>query len=340
MRHLGAALLLILIMGGMLLAQNEPQADPGATTMTQPTDIPLKPLTPEEQRVLLHKGTERAFTGDLWNHKGDGFYHCKQCDAPLFKSDAKFDSGTGWPSFDQALPGAVREEPDADGHRIEIVCARCGGHLGHVFKGERMTDKNTRHCVNSICLTFKSKDEVGSGTLAGVTGTTETATMAQPTTETAIFASGCFWGTEHMLKRLPGVISTQVGYIGGHIENPTYKQVCSGMTGHAEALEVVFDPSKTSYEELARMFFETHDPTQVDGQGPDIGHQYRSAIFYTNEAQRATAEKLIGVLNGKGLKVATEVTKASTFWPAEDYHQDYYDKTGKQPYCHSYKKLF
>lgn len=170
------------------------------------------------------------------------------------------------------------------------------------------------------------------------TGASDSSTT--PTRETAVFASGCFWGTEYMFVKESGVISTRVGYTGGFVQNPTYQQVCSGNTGHAEALEVVFDPTKVSYEKLARLFFETHDPTQVNGQGPDIGEQYRSVIFYTDDAQKAVAEKLIAELEGKGLKVATQVVKASEFWPAEDYHQQYYTKNGKKPYCHSYRKLF
>ncbi len=158
--------------------------------------------------------------------------------------------------------------------------------------------------------------------------------------ETAIFASGCFWGTEHFLKQLPGVLSTQAGYIGGTKADPTYREVCTGNTGHAEAIRVVFDPGQTDYETLARLFFETHDPTQENRQGPDIGTQYRSGVFYMNELQRETASRLVGLLEAKGLDVATEITAASTFWPAESYHQDYYANTGGSPYCHGYRPLF
>ena len=161
-----------------------------------------------------------------------------------------------------------------------------------------------------------------------------------PKTKRALFASGCFWGTEYHFRRAKGVLSTRVGYTGGHTEHPTYREVCSGRTGHAEALEVVYDPSQTSYEELARLFFETHDPTQVNRQGPDVGEQYRSAIFYLDEEQKAVAERLIGLLEEKGYDVATEVTEASTFWPAEDYHQQYYQKNGQTPYCHVYTRRF
>lgn len=158
--------------------------------------------------------------------------------------------------------------------------------------------------------------------------------------ERAIFASGCFWGTEYFLKRADGVIKTTVGYIGGTLENPTYREVCSKKTGHYEAVEVYFDPSVTDFETLARLFFETHDPTQKDGQGPDIGPQYRSAIFYLDENQKEISEKLINILKNKGLDVATSTIAATTFWPAELYHQDYYDLRGGTPYCHGYKKLF
>lgn len=156
----------------------------------------------------------------------------------------------------------------------------------------------------------------------------------------AIFASGCFWGTEHYFRKANGVLDTRVGYIGGHKEHPTYKEVCTGRTGHAEAVEVTFDPTRTSYEDMARLFFETHDPTQVDRQGPDIGTQYRSEIFVLDEAQRDTARELIRKLEKKGLDVATKVTAATTFWPAEEYHQEYYTKTGGSPYCHVYTKRF
>jgi len=159
-------------------------------------------------------------------------------------------------------------------------------------------------------------------------------------TEKALFASGCFWGTEYYFQRAPGVLSTQAGYTGGHQANPTYREVCSGTTGHAEAIEVVFDPEQTDYETLARLFFETHDPTQVDRQGPDVGTQYRSAIFYLDETQQAVALKLIDLLKQKGYDVATEVTPATPFWPAEEYHQGYYDYTGKTPYCHFYTARF
>ena len=158
--------------------------------------------------------------------------------------------------------------------------------------------------------------------------------------EKAVFASGCFWGTEFHLKREPGVLQTRVGYTGGHVKNPAYREVCSGMTGHAEAVEVLFDPSITTYEVLARLFFETHDPTQLNRQGPDVGTQYRSEIFYVNEDQKKTAERLIELLAEKGLNVATRVSAASAFYEADEKHQDYYNKVGSSPYCHVFTKRF
>ena len=159
-------------------------------------------------------------------------------------------------------------------------------------------------------------------------------------TETAIFASGCFWGTEYYFQKAEGVISTTVGYIGGQKENPTYEQVCTGRTGHAEAIEVIFDPAITSYENMVKLFFETHDPGQLNRQGPDIGHQYRSGIFYLNDEQKSIAERLAATLQEKGHKVVTEITKATQFYKAENYHQKYYGKGGGSPYCHRYIKKF
>lgn len=285
-------------------------------------------LTDLEKHVIFEKGTEAPFSGEYNDHKEKGIYVCKNCGAQLFRSQDKFSSGCGWPSFDDAIEGAVKRTMDADGRRTEITCANCGGHLGHVFEGEGFTDKNTRHCVNSVSLQFVP-DSVNA-----------VANDRKEQTETAIFAGGCFWGVEHLLNKQDGVISVESGYTGGSIQNPTYMEVCSGNTGHAEAVKVVFDPSKVSYETLAKLFFEIHDPTQINRQGPDVGSQYRSEIFYTTPAQKQTAERLISRLKDNGYKVATKVTPASVFYPAEDYHQGYYEKNGKIPYCHSYVKRF
>jgi len=277
-----------------------------------------KSLTPAEEAVIVRKGTERPFTGEYTDHHEDGTYTCRRCSAPLYRSDTKFDSSCGWPSFDAAVDGAVREVPDADGVRTEIICAACGGHLGHVFRGEGLTPADTRHCVNSVSMAFE----------------------AEGSSEEAYFAGGCFWGVEHLLAQEDGVLSVTSGYMGGHKDDPTYGEICTGATGHAEAVRVVFDPARVNYETLARLFFEIHDPTQLGRQGPDIGNQYRSAVFATSAAQRRIAEGLIRTLEGNGLNVATEVQQADTFWPAEDYHQDYYQRTGKAPYCHMRVKRF
>jgi len=281
----------------------------------------FKKLTPEEENVIVNKGTERPFSGKYENFSEKGTYVCKRCGAPLYRSEDKFDAGCGWPSFDDEIPGAVKKHADADGMRTEILCARCGAHLGHVFNGEGLTPKNIRHCVNSISMDFIPA-------------------KAQAKSDTAIFAGGCFWGMEYFLKKAKGVIGTTVGYTGGHTDNPTYQQVCSGNTGHYEAIEVVFDPSKTSYEEVTKLFFEIHDPTQWNHQGPDWGEQYRSAVFYRNEDQKKITEQLISQLKVKGFTVVTEVKPAKTFWKAEDYHQDYYNHKGSEPYCHGFVNRF
>ncbi len=283
-------------------------------TAAQEKKMKYNTLSKEEERVIIHKGTEKPFTGKYYNHDAKGVYSCKRCNTPLFRSQDKFDAGCGWPSFDEAIPGAVTRQLDADGVREEIICSNCGAHLGHVFLGEGFTAKDVRHCVNSISLNFIPAQKIQ--------------------VQKAAFAGGCFWGVEYYFQKEKGVISTRVGYTGGTKENPTYEEVCQGKTGHFEAVEVTFDPSRISYEDLAKLFFEIHDPTQQDGQGPDIGEQYKSVIFYNNEKQKKTAQKLIDILEKKGYKVATQLRKAGTFWEAELYHQDYYQKKNTLPYCH------
>jgi len=277
-------------------------------------------LTPEEEAVIIHKGTEHPYTGEYVDNKRAGTYVCRRCNAPLYKSEDKFDSHCGWPSFDDEIPGAVTRVPDADGRRTEIICNNCGAHLGHVFTGEGFTDKNTRHCVNSISLRFIPE--------------------INKNIKKAYFASGCFWGTEYYFMKAKGVKYTAVGFMGGHVDNPSYEQVCQKNTGHLETTEVEYDSTKTTYDDLVKLFFETHDFTQTDGQGPDIGPQYLSCIFYSNEEEKEIAQKYIDILTAKGYKVATMLRPMSTFWKAEDYHQQYYDNKGTNPYCHFYKKIF
>lgn len=283
----------------------------------------IQKLTEEEKRVLLYKGTERPFVGKYTNEKSRGIYTCKLCDAPLFDSSAKFDSHSGWPSFDDAIEGAVKRVPDSDGRRVEIVCANCGAHLGHVFEGEGFTSKNTRHCVNSISLNLIKKQDAKEEGLSY-----------------AYFAGGCFWGVEYYLQKLDGVKEVISGFMGGHVKNPSYYEVVRSDTGHLETVEVIYDKNKISYEELAKAFFEIHDPTQTNGQGPDIGKQYLSAIFVNNEEERKTVVRLIEQLESKGYKVATKIKEKSEFYPADESHQNYYEKKGSKPYCHGYVKRF
>ena len=290
------------------------------TKMTKQSGTKYNKLSSAEKSVIIDKKTEIPYTGKYYNFDKNGTYLCKQCGVPLFRSNNKFDSGCGWPSFDQAIDGAVREIPDRDGMRTEIVCANCGAHLGHIFRGEGFTPKNVRHCVNSISLLFSPAEK--------------------PKYENAYFAGGCFWGVEYYMKKTKGVISTTVGYSGGSLANPSYYQVSRGNTGYLETVKVEFDPAITTFEQLARLFFEIHDPTQADGQGPDIGAQYLSHIFYTTDKQKNICKKLIELLKKKGYPVITRITEFQHFWPAESYHQDYYDKTGKAPYCHVRVKRF
>ena len=281
-----------------------------------------KKLSTEEARVIVDKGTERPFSGRYEKQTDPGVYTCRRCGAALYRSENKFDAHCGWPAFDDQIPGAVVRKPDADGSRTEIECANCGGHLGHVFTGEQLTPANTRYCVNSISMDFVPKAEL------------------ERRFDYAIFAGGCFWGVEYFLEQAKGVIRADSGYTGGTVESPTYEQVCSGKTGHLEAVKVLFDPQLTSYETLAKLFFEIHDPTQVDRQGPDIGTQYRSAVFYRSEAQKVVVEKLVAKLKASNIQAVTRLEPEKPFWPAELYHQDYYSHKGSTPYCHRRVKRF
>lgn len=271
--------------------------------------------------VVNDKGTEQPYSGEYDNFGESGTYLCRQCGLALFRSQTKFHSGCGWPSFDEEIAGAVLREPDADGLRTEIVCMRCHAHLGHVFEGERFTPNNTRHCVNSLSLDFVSDLHVKD-------------------TGEAIFAAGCFWGVEYYFQQLPGVVKTEVGYTGGYKKNPTYREVCAGNTGHYESIRVVYDPTKINYQALTTFFFEIHDPTQSDGQGPDRGQQYLSVVFYYDDTQKKIAMKIIQQLEEKGYLVMTKLLPVGPFWRAEEDHQGYYEKIGKQPYCHRYEKKF
>jgi len=280
-------------------------------------------LNTEEVRVIENKGTEMPFSGKYDGFYEVGVYNCRKCNTPLFNSTDKFDSGSGWPSFDDTIEGAVREIPDADGRRIEIVCNNCDGHLGHVFEGEQITPKSTRHCVNSVSLDFQ-------------------AVQNDNKYKKAYFASGCFWGTEYWLQKAKGVFNADSGYMGGHTLNPTYREICGKKTGHLETVEVTYNPTIISFETLSKLFFETHNPEQMNGQGPDIGPQYLSAIFTNDSEEEEIATKLINELEAKGMNIATMLKDANehVFYKAEHEHQNYYKLRNSMPYCHVYTKRF
>lgn len=281
----------------------------------------LASLMPKARKIICDKATEAPFTGQYDTILTTGTYLCRRCGLALFRADSQFHSGCGWPSFDVDIPGTVKKLLDPDGVRMEIRCHRCDAHLGHIFEGEYLTTKNTRYCVNAASLDFVENNTVLDS-------------------EEAILAGGCFWGVDYYMKRIPGVLLVESGYTGGHVLQPSYTQICTGNTGHYEAVRIIFDPSLTSYEQILKRFFEIHDPTQTMGQGPDLGYQYQSVIFYYDEAQKNCAQYLIQSLEKIGYIITTTVLPVSVFWPAEAYHQNYYEKTGKQPYCHYPVKRF
>jgi peptide methionine sulfoxide reductase msrA/msrB len=282
-------------------------------------------LTPEEKRVLLNKGTEPAFCGNLLDNHAEGVYTCKLCGLPLFSSQSKFTSGTGWPSFFRPFDKdhiAYHEDDSMGMRRIEIDCARCGGHLGHVFD-DGPAPTGLRYCLNSASLDFYEKGK-------------EMPAASRPAAmEIAYFAGGCFWGVEDQLEQVPGVIDAVSGYMGGKTRSPTYEEVCRHTTGHAETVKVVFDPKAVSYEELLGWFFRIHDPTQLNRQGPDIGDNYRSAIFAASPEQEKAARAFIEAQQKsekfKGRRIVTQVVgpkEAGPFYEAEEYHQDYHARNG------------
>lgn len=278
-------------------------------------------LPPDILKVSRHQATEPPFTGEYFNPQASGTYLCRSCGVTLFRADTQFSSSCGWPSFDEAFAGAVLERVDSDGQRREIICAACRAHLGHVFDKEGFTLKNRRFCVNSLSLDFVEDDKVID-------------------TAEAILAGGCFWGIQYYLDTLKGVLKTEVGYTGGHTTYPSYQSVCSGNTGHFEAIRVVYDLNDLDYQTLLKFFFEIHDPTQNNRQGPDIGPQYQSAVFYYNDEQRAMAQQMIQLLMNKNIVVTTKLLPVNVFWRAELSHQNYYKKSSGTPYCHGYVKRF
>jgi peptide methionine sulfoxide reductase msrA/msrB len=277
-----------------------------------------KTLTPEQERVTLHADTERPFCTAMHKNKGAGTYVSVVGGLPLFKSTGKFDSGTGWPSFFAPISkDHIVEKTDSTlgMKRTEILDARSGAHLGHVFDdGPPPTGK--RYCVNSASLKFIPE------------GTPLPPESLPAKAQVAYFAGGCFWGVEDVFEQIPGVMDAESGYQGGKTANPTYAEVSSHTTGHAETVKVTFDPARVSYRQLLKVFFDNHDPTTLNRQGPDVGSNYRSAIFTSDDAQAREAKAYLAELaqapRMKGKTITTTVQPAPAFYRAEDYHQNYH----------------
>lgn len=283
----------------------------------------IPPLTPDERHVIIDKGTEYPFTGTYRNTTTKWLYRCRQCHTPLYLSQDKFASDCGRPSFDDAIPGRVQMIPDADGMRTEIVCKTCGGHLGHVFVGERMTNANTRHCVNSVSLDFVEEKNIS-----------DTIREQIPVYESITVGGGCFWCIEGALSQLEGVIECRSGYMGGKRRFPIYDQVCTWATGHIEVVRVFWDEKKVSLTQLLDAFFLIHDPTSRDRQGNDAGSQYRSVIFFHSEEQKASIDSRIAEKQHEYTDaIITEIKPAQEFWLAEWYHQNFFASNPTKPYC-------
>lgn len=275
------------------------------------------PLTKQEKSVIIDKNTEPPFSGEYDDFFEDGIYICKQCNQELFSSKDKFDAGCGWPSFDDDLNNSIKRVPDEDGSRIEIVCSNCNAHLGHVFEGERLTNKNTRHCVNSISIKFIPREIEGN-------------------TEALYLGGGCFWCIEAVFQKVIGITELASGYSGGSIDNPSYEEVCDGETGHAEVVKVVFDNTIISLDQILQVFFAVHDPTTLNRQGNDVGTQYRSIILYTTLNQREEINSYISKLEASKKyddNIVTGVKPFVKFYKAEKYHQDYYKNNPNNSYC-------
>src|SRR6266851_2797450 len=299
-----------------------------------------KTLTSEQFEVTQKRGTEPPFHNAYWDNHKPGIYVDVVSSEPLFSSLDKFDSGTGWPSFTQPVSGGdvVEKKDSAFGmRRTEVRSKMADSHLGHVFN-DGPGEKGLRYCINSAALKFIPVEEMDQAGYGQYLGPFVKAGLIKPWKhETAILAGGCFWGMEEIIRKIPGVIKTTVGYSGGTTPDPTYEEVCTGSTGHAESIQVEFDSTRLSYENLLDYFFRMHDPTTLNRQHNDVGTQYRSAIFYTSEVQKQTAESAKARWDKSGKfnrPITTEITAAGKFYSAEEYHQKYLVKHPGGYTCH------